>query len=381
MNISYITKYKSLDINNWSGTEYFVAKSLEDQGANLDIISGLQDNLTLSVRIKSKLYGRSPDKLYLMQRSPEFAKGYSHQVNKKLNPQTDLIFTTTNSTIAYLNSNKPKVFYADATFPIMRGYYDWYDKISNKSIEESMLIEQIAINNSQLALYSSEWAAQSAIKDFNASPEKVKVVPFGANILTKLSTLEINQLIEEKEISKTCQIIFIGVEWHRKGGDIVLEAVKYLNEELKVPTTLHIVGLDTIPVSYLPNYVINHGKISKNTKEDISKLEKLISESHFLFVPSRAEAYGLVFCEAMAFGVPCISSDTGGIPTIVKNGETGFLLNIDSPYKDYAILISEIYEDKALYKQVSLAAYDDYQYRLNWDAAGRKIMKYLKELV
>lgn len=380
MNISYITKYESLDINNWSGTEYFVAKSLEEQGAHLNIISGLQDNISLSVRIKSKIYGRSSDKLYLIQRSPEFAKGYASQVSKRLDSKTDIIFSTTNSTIAYLKTNRPRVFYADATFPIMRGYYEWYDKICDKSVSEAMLVEQVAINNCQLALYSSDWAAQSAINDFNADPNKVKIVPFGANINTQLSTPEIKNLIDKKE-NTPCQILFLGVEWYRKGGDIVLEAVKYLNETLNQPTTLHIVGIDEIPVKDLPSYVISHGKISKQSKEGIDKIEKLISESHFLFVPSRAEAYGLVFCEAMAFGVPCISTRTGGIPTIIKNGENGFLQEQDSSSQTYADTIYEVFNNKNLYRQISLAAYEDYQDRLNWNASGKKIIQYLKELV
>ena len=38
------------------------------------------------------------------------------------------------------------------------------------------------------------------------------------------------------------------------------------------------------------------------------------------------ETFGLVLLEAMEYGLPCISSNVGGIPTVVDNGVTGFLI-------------------------------------------------------
>jgi len=377
MNITYITKYPTLDIKNWSGTEYFIAKALENQGFHLDYITGLEDKINLSVRIKSKIFGR--DKKYLIKRSPEVGKGYAKQILKRLNPDTDLIFSPATEPIAYLNVNKPIVFYTDATFPAMLGYNPWFDNLSDKTIKESLQAEQKALDRSSFAFYSSDWAARSAINNFEVNPNKVKVIPFGGNISARMNYEQVKGIINNRK-KLICKILFLAVDWNLKRGDIVLNAVKYLNEEMKMPAELDIVGIDNFTVENLPSYVKNHGRISKATPEGIKKIENFIAQSHFLFVPSSTEAFGLVFCEAMAFGVPCISTNTGGIPTIVKNNESGILLDMQAGYKEYAEQIYNIYTKPDLYDKLAKEAFHNFESRLNWDVAGKTVAKYLKEL-
>jgi len=377
MNLTFVSKFPKIDIKNWSGTEYFITKSLENQGCDMKYIAGLVDDIDLSVRIKLKLFGRN--KKYWVKRSPEVGKGYARQILQQIKSDTDIIFAASTEPIAYLDTNKPKVFYTDATFASMVGYYDWFDNLSSKTFKEGMKMESRAINTSSLALFSSDWAAQSAINDYGADPEKVKVVPFGANITTRLSLDDARTIINRREQQK-CRILFLGVEWLRKGGDIVVETVKYLNEVLHLPTELNIVGIDNLPLENLPSYIINHGRISKAAPEGLKRIEDMISQSHFLFIPSRADCSPIVFCEAMAFGVPCISTDTGGIPTIIKNDINGSILDLNSQAKDYAEKIYNIFSDKKFYEEMALFAFHDYQTRLNWDVAGKTIMKYLKEL-
>jgi glycosyltransferase involved in cell wall biosynthesis len=367
-----------MDIHNWSGTEYFIAQSLLNQGQNLEYIAGLTDEINMWVRFKSKVL--SSNKKYLIRRSPEAERGYARQIISRLSPKTDIVFSPSTEPIAYLDVNKPKVFYADATMASIVGYYSWYSNLSRITLKESFLSEKRALETSALALYSSDWAAQSAINDYNINPEKVKVIPFGANIENTLPLCDIKRLIGKRG-DKVCKLLFLAVDWERKGGPIVLDTVKYLNETMKLPTTLDIVGIEHVPSDNLPDYVRVHGRISKaHLVEGITKIEQFIAESHFLFVPSRAEAYGLVFCEAMAFGVPCISTRTGGIPTIVKNGENGYLLDLNAGHEEYANLIYKAFSDKETYYTMALDAFNHYEARLNWDVAGKTIIKYLKDL-
>jgi len=50
----------------------------------------------------------------------------------------------------------------------------------------------------------------------------------------------------------------------------------------------------------IPAYVKCHGFVSKAQPEGYKLLQTLLRKSHFLFLPSRAEAYGIAFCEASA---------------------------------------------------------------------------------
>ena len=230
-----------------------------------------------------------------------------------------------------------------------------------------------------MSIYISHWSSDSAIKYYNADSDKVSIVPFGANISTQKISLEEIKSVLRKRSTDVCKILFLGVDWFRKGGDIAIDAVRYLNEELRQPAELHIVGIDDLPVENLPPYIINHGRISKATPEGMKKVEDLILQSHFLFIPSRADCTPIVFSEAMSHAVPCVSAATGGIPSIV-NDTNGIILSSQVEPKEYAQQIYKTFENKSYYNELALSAYHDFESRLNWDTAMKTIVGYMKEL-
>jgi glycosyltransferase involved in cell wall biosynthesis len=376
MNVTYVTNFPSTDIKHWSGTVHFQAASLAKYN-HVDYIANLQEDWTFSLKVKNKLYGGS--KIYRADRSPEFGKSYARQIQAQLNPATDILFSHSSTLMSYLKTNKHKVIYTDATFASMINYYNYFTNLSRQYIREGNRMEQLSLDTGSLVIYSSQWAADSAIRDYNTNPDKVKIVPFGANISTRqLSLDEIKEAVKRRDES-VCKILFLGVEWFRKGGDITIEAVKYLNEELHLPAELHIVGIDDLPAENPPPYIINHGRISKATPEGMKKVEDLILQSHFLFIPSRADCTPIVFSEAMSYAVPCISAETGGIPSII-NDSNGIILSPDVAPKEYAEQIYRIFENKNYYNELALSAYNDFETRLNWDTAMKTITGYLKEI-
>lgn len=374
--ISFISTNKSIDVKNWSGTEYYVAQTLEKH-FQLNYLTGLNTNIFTKATLKKFLYKRNGG--YSITRSPEVAKDYAKQIMRRLDKKTDIIFSTSSIPIGYIDANIPKAFYTDATYAQILNYYKEASGLSPQTIKEGMALEQRALDSSNLVFYSSDWAANSAINDYGISPDKVKVIPFGANT-KKILPLEEIKLLVNKKSDKVCKILFLGVDWERKRGDLVVQSVKYLNEVLNLPTELHIAGIKELPLESLPPYIYNYGFISKAEPGGTEKIEKLIAESHFLFVPSKMEAYGLVFCEAMSFGVPCISSETGGIPTIIKNGMNGYILPINSSSDEYALQIYNAFQNKKEYRELSISAYNDFSSRLNWDVAGERLKKYLNDL-
>lgn len=58
------------------------------------------------------------------------------------------------------------------------------------------------------------------------------------------------------------------------------------------------------------------------------QIEDILAVSDLFLLPSDYESFGLVALEAMAAGVPVISTNAGGLPEINVNGETGFLTNV-----------------------------------------------------
>ena len=90
-------------------------------------------------------------------------------------------------------------------------------------------------------------------------------------------------------------------------------------------------------------------------------------------MPTRNEAVGIVFTESTAFGLPCIASNTGGIPDYIEDNITGRLLELSANGKDYADVIASIWNDEVQYRNMKIAARNKYEQELNWTQWGEKI--------
>ena len=85
------------------------------------------------------------------------------------------------------------------------------------------------------------------------------------------------------------------------------------------------------------------------------RIEELLAVSDLLLLPSSQESFGLAALEAMASGVPVVASRIGGIPEVVRHGETGFLCDVtDVPAMARASLA--ILEDPELHERMRRAA-------------------------
>jgi glycosyltransferase involved in cell wall biosynthesis len=96
------------------------------------------------------------------------------------------------------------------------------------------------LNNCRLAIFASDWAARSAIEKYGINPEKVKVIPYGANIICKRTFDDALKLVETRP-KRPCKLLFIGKIWTRKGGDVAVETAEILNRR-GFETELTLVG-------------------------------------------------------------------------------------------------------------------------------------------
>jgi glycosyltransferase involved in cell wall biosynthesis len=221
--------------------------------------------------------------------------------------------------------------------------------------------EFIAISKAKKLVYPSEWAAKSAICDYKAEPTKIEIIPFGANLDEPPLA---NEILSPKQTS-SCRLLFVGRDWLRKGGDIAFQTLISLCER-GVDAELVIVGSTPPPeIKHEKLRVIPY--LNKNIPQQRKQLDELFLNSNFFILPTRAECYGIVFCEANAFGLPVFTTDVGGIPTIINNGRNGYMLPLSASGEDYANLIGEKFSDKGVYENLVRSSREEYDMRLNWD--------------
>lgn len=378
MRIAYTTTFNAQDVHNWSGTPYHMARALSDNGFQVENIGSLRRQLPRFFKAKqvwSKLLSNQRE-------SPRFnvtvAKNYSQQVARRLNNvNVDAIVSPLVNPIAYLDTNKPIILWTDAVYASLLGFYPPFAHHSAKTIKQGNEMTAACLERCKFAVFSSDWAANAAIELYGTSREKVKVIPFGANIDSYPSITEIRDIIAKRPTDKI-KLLFLAKSWERKGGDTVLavaSALHFAGHRVE----LHIVGYTPPNASSLPSFVKLHGFVSKHTAEGKHKLNELLSSSHFLFVPSRAEAYGIVFCEANAFGVPCLTTYIGGIGTVVKDHINGKTFGLDAPVTAYCDYIVNLMSDHKRYKELALSAYNEFVTRLNWNSAVQSMKQLMSE--
>lgn len=94
--------------------------------------------------------------------------------------------------------------------------------------------------------------------------------------------------------------------------------------------------------------------------------EQILRQSHFLIAPTLFDCFGIVYCEASAYGIPVLTTDVGGVSQAVRNGQNGFLFAAAAPASDYADTIIELYTHKDRYANLGRECRKHFETRLNW---------------
>jgi glycosyltransferase involved in cell wall biosynthesis len=378
MKIAYVTTYNAADVHQWSGLGYNMAKSLTDADCELEYIGNLNETFSLLLDAKTRFYRQLCSKRYLRDREPCLLKSYAKQVSNALrSSRGEIVFSPGSIPIAYLKTDKPIVFWTDATFAGISGFYPEYSNLCEETIKNGNQMEQEALSRCSYAIYGSEWAAKTAVDNYIVDARKIKVVPFGANINCSRTNSDIEEMVSNRD-AQTIKLLFCGVNWHRKGGDVVLEIAKMLFAE-GVDVELDVVGCQ--PPGPFPDFVKIHGFVSKTTAEGRQLLDSLFSHAHFLINPARAECYGIVYAEASSFGLPSIAIDVGGIPTVVSNGVNGQLFSLADSADKYCSYIKDVMSSRDQYRDLALSSFKEYENRLNWSVAGKTVRDLIRGLI
>lgn len=269
------------------------------------------------------------------------------------------------------------MFWTDATFAGMKNYYPAFQNLSEDTISYANQAEQCALDKCKLAIYASDWASETARHNYQVDPFKIRMIPFGSNIDEDFSIEEIEGLIDSRQ-EEPCNLLFVGRDWYRKGGDIAVAVTEELNNR-GISAVLHIVGCTV--QQKRQDSVKFYGLLSKSDPKDRAILRALFMKARFFFMPSRAECAGVVFAESCAFALPIITTNTGGITTYVRDGLNGRSLGCDATTAVYAEAIIGLLADRTQYKEMALAAYKEYQQRFNWHTVGKALAEALRSVL
>lgn len=202
----------------------------------------------------------------------------------------------------------------------------------------SCSLEDFSIMRCDMVISSTDICARAMAEQLGIDYKKIEVIPLGVNIPDINELQSLNSYASNGKL----EVLFIGRLEYRKGVHVLMQAIPHVLE--KLPNThFTFIGRDTFLNARYSSF---EGTKEESIKESLLKyfpkkyfqnirflgyvdkenLSDYLSSCDVFVAPSLYESFGLIYIEAMAYGKPVIGCNVGGVPEVVKDGETGILV-------------------------------------------------------
>jgi glycosyltransferase involved in cell wall biosynthesis len=270
---------------------------------------------------------------------------------KKVQGGVDLVVHVRN---IYMPARTPYVAFIDSTTDMAnRSWSGWRPTAMTRRLR--YLAERRYYRRAQTVLTAGPLAAESVVKAYGLDASRVRAVGGGVNF---------DPLPTRLAAGEDPTIIWVGLDWERKGGDLLLQAFAHLRREFPEARLL-MVGAGKRDrqenVEFLPPVY------------DRDSLADLYRRAAIFVHPARHEPYGLVVQEAMAFGLPCVVSDVGALPTIVADGVSGLVTPVGDA-KALVAAMSSLLRDKRFRAQLGGNGRRRAEQEFTWDAVAARMV-------
>ena len=362
MRIAYISEGSPLDINTWSGTPYHIYRQLsrhhEVEWVGKDVACGALWHY--------KFEGENrPFSLY------NYRKEIGRVITRILREgHYDVAISSAVTYCTDLKTDIPLVYFSDASYKILQGHFIATDKFDEKKV---MPIERECLDRADKIIVCSEMLRQTILETHHVEEGKIELLDFGANIP------EPDGVVPEDYDDSVCRLVFVGRNWEWKGGQKALDAYRKLKAD-GFNCQLTIIGSSPLEEVNDPD-VRNIVWLDKAKQEDMDLYADILRHAHFMVLPTKFDAYGIVFCEASAYGVPSIAPNVGGVGQPIRDGVNGFLMSPEATADDYAAKIRSTFQDKELYRRLRVSSRREYETRLNWNVWGTRVTDILTDLL
>lgn len=192
----------------------------------------------------------------------------------------------------------------------------WYgDRVHPAPIEHAKLLAHRAVmRHARWFTTWSQWAKDSLVRDYRVDGSRVTILPPG----TTLSNFP-DPRARGPRRPGPLRLLFVGGDFRRKGGDLLLDVFK---THLRHSCELHLVTAAEIAEG-------DGVYVYKGVKPHSPQLLHLYADSDVFVLPTRADCLAVVLGEAMASGLPIITTRVGAHAEAVVEGESGFVLDVD----------------------------------------------------
>lgn len=377
--IGFLSHEDPLSYRSWSGALCQMYRALEATGFQvIHIGASVPDTRTRLSRFEEKLLRRLGWNRLRAAQFRRLVKTYAAKMQSQLEYMPcDVIFAPRGSLfLSHIRTKLPIIYLSDSTARLSLGYYN-NTPYSRRANEYYELCEAQALARADRIVYfGGSRAADSAVRDYGVDPAKIRIIGAGGNVTVPA---DIDSILSRKQCEQ-CRLLFIGIDWERKGGDVAIETLDALARA----------GIDamlTVCSAKVPTAVRKHegvrfeGFLNKDNPAEAERYHELLCEAHFILVPSRADNGSFAALEANAYGVPAVVRSTGGLVTLIADGTNGISVPDAADARDFAEAILQIWNDRCAYQSLVASTRAHYESRPQWSGWGERMTDLVLELV
>lgn len=358
-----------------------MAAALKRQGCEISFFLQLKEESATLASFKNKMTRLITGKHIICERDPRMVRHYPELINAAVRRhQVDAVLGTSSFYMVTRNCPVPTIFWGGTTVAgMLNRRRVRYQYLTGGRIKDCHSVEQQALNSCVLAVFSSQWAADVACMSYTVDPCKIRVIPYGANLFTRVNAADIATCLRRRDESDW-ELLFVGDNWERDGAQIAVDTTTALRSR-RINARLTLVDCLPPRAVSLPDYITVIGRIDRSTPKGQALLSALYMQSHLLILPSRGEFAAASPAEASAHGVPSLSTQVGANGTLVKDGVNGYLLPLEAGRSDYASHVLQLLSDPARYTALCWSSFQHFQAELNWDVAVSRLIAELNSVL
>lgn len=262
----------------------------------------------------------------------------------------------------------------------------------------SRWIETNAYKTADGVIAVSEQMKTDVIEAYGVDPKKVTVIHNGIDPEFYKPTFD-DELLAEYGINPAIPfVLFVGRITRQKGISQLIEAAQYFNENCQI--VLCAGAPDTEEIALETATLIDELKAKRRGVILISemlprdKVKVLYSHARVFACPSLYEPFGIINLEAMACETPVVGSHVGGIPEIIVEGETGYLIPLESVsrtnfnplnptafQKAFATKVNALLDNKELATAMGKAGRARVLEKFSWESIAKTTFNYYQEVI
>ena len=243
-------------------------------------------------------------------------------------------------------------------------------ELSKPRLEEAERVQARVLSTAAHVFAASRWVAESLIHDCGVDAGRVTVL-YPSTGLTISSAN--GQQQQQERVGR--EILFVGLDWQRKGGPLLFDAFRLVQAKLP-DATLRVVGCR--PRLRHPGVHVE-GPLDKRDPAQARRLEQCFLRASCFCMPSHFEPFGIAFAEAASIGLPAVSIDVGSRREAIVSGLTGVLAKEPTP-AGLADALLEVLRDPDYCRQLSDSAKQYARTTFSWEAAVATIGSVVKNL-